>query len=103
MSSLEFGGLGSLKSALTFAKGKVHFQSCRREYGDQESACRLESLDLVWPMGSIGPAWPSEHLSVLGSLGQSCASVRLNSSEAIDLGFLNLAWFLGFLMRNLAS
>lgn len=89
-----WGGLRFPRSSLISDKVQV-FWSCSPGYGAKWSLCNLGSLELVWSLGSLGPAWPPTQLQGIGYLDLAWIPVKLKSApEAVDLGFLDVTWAL---------
>lgn len=82
MSTLCCLRLQVLRSTLASGKAEVLFRNYSPGYGAKGKGCRMMSLYLISPLGSLAPA--------LGSLNPTCAPAKLGS-EIIDLGSKDLA------------
>lgn len=82
MSILRCLRLQVLRSSLASGKAEVLFRNYSPGYGAKGKGCKLMSLYLICPLGSLAPA--------LGSLNPACAPANLGS-EIIDLGSIDLA------------
>lgn len=51
----------------------------------------MQTLDLVWTVESLAPAWSPVLMLALGSLDLACTPIKLNFSEVVGLGPLDSA------------